>query len=160
MANPLPNEKELYERIKEENISILPDIWDLLYHRIGDDITAINFLCQYYLDEKEPIPVFEAGKILLYTRHIKDINDKFTLYSKTDFAFPEFSYGMPLHPVLTDMFTHYIGNDTYMINLIVEDSIDPLNPKSVSIENIQKILKYTHSLREFLNRLQQATSQE
>jgi len=160
MANPLPNEKELYERIKSENIALNPDIWDLLYHRIGDDITSINLLCQYYLGLRQPVPVEEAKKILNYTRHIKDIVNEVTRVSKSDFAFPEFLDDIPLHPVLREMFTHYIGNDVYMMNLIVGDAVDPLGPQGLSLETIQRILNHTRSIRNFINRLQAATSQQ
>lgn len=160
MANPLPNEKELYERIKSENIVINPDIWDLLYNRIGDDLTNINLLCQYYLKNNEPIPVEEAKKILRYTRHIKDINNKITVVKVEDLYFPEFGNDLPLHSVLREMLTHYIGNDVYMINLIVGDAISPLEPEELSLGSIQKILEHTRSIRIFMNRLREATMQE
>lgn len=158
MANPLPNEKELYERIKEENISISPDIWDLLYNRIGDDISAINLLCQFYLNEKQPIPTLEAKKILHYTHHIKDMVNDITLSSKDNFPFPEFSESIPLHPILREMLTHYIRNDVHGINMIVGYYIDPVGPEPIPLEDIQKILNHTRSIREFMNRLQEATS--
>lgn len=157
MANPLPNEKELYARITKEHISITPDIWDLLYTRVGDDISAINLMCQYHLNEKTAIPVIEAKKILTYTRHIKDIVNQLSIVSTSEFAFPEFSQGMPLHPVIRDMFTHYIGNDVYMINLIVRDALDPLAPQDVPLESVQKIMNHTRSIKEFINRLSEAT---
>ncbi len=160
MANPLPNEKQLYEQIKAENISIDPEIWDLLYNRIGDDITAINLLCQYYLKGNESIPAQEAKKILIYTRHIKDITNKLTVVSKDDLEFPEFQESMPLHPLLRDLFTHYIGNDVYMINLIVEDFIDSHRKAGLLAENVKKVLNHTRSIKDFMNRLQEATSQE
>ena len=159
MANPLPNEKELYEQIKNERIAVIPDIWDLLYNRIGDDISAINLLCEYYLGASQPIPIIEAKKILSYTHHIKDIVNKVTLTTKSEFPFPEFSDDIPLHPILREMFTHYIGNDIYLINLIVEDSIDPLAPQPVSFESTSKILNHAHAIKEFMDKLREATFQ-
>jgi len=119
MANPLPNEKEIYEQIECQKITIEPGIWDLIYHHLGDDITAINLLCAYYLSRKEPMPIKEAEKILVYTRNIRDIIKKITLSSPQDFPFPQFKENIPLHPVIKDMFTHYIGNDVVAINFIV-----------------------------------------
>ncbi len=159
MANSLPNEKELYERIKNERITVIPDIWDLLYNRIGDDISAINLLCQYYLSVNQPIPILEARKILSYTHHIKDIVNKVTLTQKSEFPFPEFSDDIPLHPILREMFTHYIGNDVYVINLIVSDAMSP-EPQPVSLESIQKILERTHLIRNFMDKLREVTLQE
>lgn len=160
MANPLPNEKELYEQIKNEKITISPAIWDLLYHRIGDDISAINLLCQYYLQEKQSLPSTEARKILNYTRHIKTIVNDITLSSKESFAFPEFLDSIPLHPIIREMLTHYIGNDVYSINLIVGSYIDPSDPQPIPPEDIQKILNRARSVREFMDRLRVATAQE
>ena len=160
MANPLPNEKELYERIHNEKVAINPDIWDLLYNRIGDDVSAINLLCQYYLNAEEPIPASEAKKILSYTHHIKNIVNDVTLSTKEDFPFPEFLDSVPLHPILREMFTHYIGNDVYGINLIVGCYVDQQNPEQVPLEYIQKIINHTRSIREFMDRLREATSRE
>ena len=157
MANPLPNEKELYEQIKNEGIAIEPGIWDLIYHRLGDDISAINLLCQYYLFSKECIPVAEAKKILTYTRDIKDVVNKITAVSKENFPFPQFKNNIPLHPIIREMFTHYVGNDTYAINLMVQDSIDPLDPRPIPPETTQKIIGRIRTTKEFIERLRQAT---
>jgi len=160
MANPLPNEKELYARIKNEKISISDDIWDLFYNRVGDDISAINLLCQYYLNEKKSIPASEAKKILNYTHHIKNMVNDVTLSSKEKFPFPEFSESIPLHPILREMFTHYIGNDVYGINLIVGCYVDLENPEPIPLEDVQKITNHTRTIKEFMNRLKEATSHE
>lgn len=160
VANSLPNEKELYARIKTEQIRVSPEIWDLLYNHIGDNLTAINLLCQYYLHNNKLTPIEEAKKILLYCRHIKDINNKLTVVTDKDAYFPELGDSLPLHPVIIEMLTHYIGNDVYMINLAVKDSIDPLDPRPLSIGVNQKILGHTRSIKEFMERLRIATTQE
>lgn len=160
MANPLPDERELYERIREEKIVIAPEIWNLLHHRIGDDITTINFLCNSCLNQDQAIPIEEAKKIFLYTRHIKDIVNQITLISKKDSPFPEFMDTLPLHPIIREMLTHYIGNDIHTINFMVQDTIDPIEPHPVPIEIIQKILAHTRSIKEFMERLRVATLQE
>ena len=157
MANPLPNEKELYERIETEGIIISSAVWDLLYNHIGDKLTSINFLCRYYLNNNETIPVDEAKKILHYTRHIKELNNNITAVTKES-LFPELKSFLPLHSVIREMLTHYIGNDIYMINLIVQDSIDPLEPHPLSREAIHRILLHTHSISDFMDRLREATS--
>jgi hypothetical protein len=158
MANPLPNEKEVYEQIENEKITIDSGIWNLLYHHLGDDITAINLLCQYYLSKKEPMPVKEAEKVLVYTRDIRDIIKKITMATAQDFPFPEFKENIPLHSLIRDMFTHYIGNDVQAINFMVCDTIDPIEPRPLSWEIIQKILNRTRAIKEFMERLRQATS--
>ncbi|MBI4706354.1 MAG: acyl carrier protein [Candidatus Omnitrophica bacterium] len=158
MANPLPDEKELYKRIYRERISMDPQVWDLLYNRVGDDITTINLLCQLHLCDCQPIPVQEARKILTYTRHIKELLSRITnIYDDNKKVFPVFVGTVPLHPVLREMFTHYIGNDVYMINLIVEDATDPMQPEPLSVASTQKILNHTRSIRDFMDKLRQAT---
>lgn len=160
MANPLPNEKELYEQLHNERITISPDIWDLLYNRIGDDISAINLLCQYYLNEKQDIPAQEAKKMLSYCHHIKNIVNEITLNTKENLLFPEFLDNIPLHPIIREMFTHYIGNDVYAINLIVGCYVDQDNPEPIPLENVQKIINRTQAIREFMDKLRVATSHE
>jgi hypothetical protein len=159
LANPLPNEKELYERIKNEGITVDAGIWDLVYHRVGDDLCAIHLLCQYYIAASEGIPVQEAAKILIYTRDIKDVINKITVVSQDGDSFPQFKDDIPLHPIIREMFTHYIGNDVYVINLIVQDALDPAAPAAVAVDAAQKILGRIHSTREFMEHLRQATSQ-
>jgi len=60
---------------------------------------------------------------------------------------------MPLHPVVREMFTHYIGNDVYSINLIIGSA----DPQAVSLENIEKIINHTRGIKDFLGRLREAT---
>ncbi|MBI4707848.1 MAG: hypothetical protein HY761_07995 [Candidatus Omnitrophica bacterium] len=157
MANPLPNEKELFEQIEQERLGISDDIWDLLYNRIGDDITAINLICQCSLMDNEAIPINEARMIIQHTHHIKDIVNHVTLAKIDDFPFPEFSESMPLDPVLREMLTHYIGNDVYIINLIVQDSIDPADPHPVPPEVVKKIVEHAGTVAAFMNKLCSAT---
>ncbi len=42
MANPLPNEKEVYRRIEKEHLTIDPLIWNLLNHHIRNDLNWIT----------------------------------------------------------------------------------------------------------------------
>lgn len=155
MSNPLPEEAKFYQQIKDEHITIDPEIWDLLYHRIGDDLSAINLLCQYYLKANEAIPVEEAKKITKYTHRIKDITNKLTATTKkSNQPFPEIE-DSPLHPILREMFTHYIGNDIYMINLIALDIAE----EGASLEAGKKILEHTGTIKDFMERLRIATSQ-
>lgn len=156
MANPLPNEFELYERIKKESIKIGPNLLDFLYHYIGDDVTAINLLCEYHLSNEEPIPAVEAERIFVYTKDIEFIiNNIITKPALSHFPFPQFKDDFPLHPIIRDLFTYHFGNDIHVINLIVYDAIDPLmpEPRQVSIESIQKIIKRTTAIKQFLEKL-------
>lgn len=145
MANPLPEEKQLYQRIRDERIKVPAEVWDLIYYRVGNALSAVNLACEYYLQENEPMPIEEAKKLLNYTRAIKIVIDGVLK-------------GKPaLHPVIYEMFTHYIPNDTHAINLIVCDTIDPVGPQPLPLEYLKKILLYTRSSKAFMNRLREAT---
>jgi len=41
MANPMPDEQELYEEIKQAGVSMDPRIWRILSHHIGNDMQVI-----------------------------------------------------------------------------------------------------------------------
>lgn len=42
MANPLRDEEKIYERIKRENITVHPLVWELISHHIRNDIYLIS----------------------------------------------------------------------------------------------------------------------
>lgn len=157
MANPLNNEKELYEKIKTENITIPPVIWNFIYHRIGDDVTAINLICEYCANNSQFIPQKEAEKIVIYATDAGNIINKLALKAEQNPHFPEFEKDIPLHPVIREMLTHYIGNDTQVINLMIGVYIDLDEPMPVPKDIIPKILNQTKSLREFMDRLRETT---
>lgn len=75
MANPLPNEKELYERIKNEKITVHPVIWELLSHHIGNDLCMVTAPLEMMLDKKYPIPLTEdkAKNMLKHAFLIKEL---------------------------------------------------------------------------------------
>jgi hypothetical protein len=159
MANPLPNEQLLYERIKEEGISIDHFFWLHLYVRISEDLTVINLICQYHLMVHNPIPPTVARKILTYTRDIKDVINQFMMISnKKDFLFPAIREKISLHPVIKEILTHYLGNDVYMINLIVGDCVSTIEPRPLSLQHVKEILCYIQSIKNFMKRLREAVS--
>lgn len=42
MANPVPNEEKVYERIEKEHMRIDPLIWDLVNHHVRNDLNWIT----------------------------------------------------------------------------------------------------------------------
>lgn len=90
MANPLPEEKELYEHIHREGVTITEGVWDFVYHRVNDNTAAIILVCQRWLENKEAMPVQEAGRILAWTKDIKDAISAITTSSKESLVFPQF----------------------------------------------------------------------
>ncbi|MDD5730076.1 MAG: hypothetical protein PHN57_02995 [Candidatus Omnitrophica bacterium] len=160
MANPLPNEEEIYRQIKNEKITIDPGILDFLYHYIGDDISAINLLCQYYLMDNSPMPAQETRRILLYTKDIEFIIKNITKVSLENASFPRFKENDALHKIVRDLLMYHFGNDIYVINLIVQDAIDPLKGQSFEIQPaaIRKILDHTFAIKKFMEKLRLATT--
>lgn len=78
MANPLPNEDELYERIKKEKITIHPVIWDILTHHIGNDLSLVTMPLELMLDPTHPIPLTneKAKSMLKHAMLIKELINK------------------------------------------------------------------------------------
>jgi len=76
MANPLPNEEEIYAKIKKENITIHPLIWELINHHIGNDLYTINLIIGATVLDNETLNPEDAKKVLKHTKEIKDFLDK------------------------------------------------------------------------------------
>ena len=162
MANPLPHEKELYDKIKQDGITIDPFIWDTMYHYLGDYISSINAIATLYIVKNELIPIGDARKILGYTRKIKGVVDKIinpeTIINEGE-RFEKIKNGhMTLHPIIVEFFMHYIGNDTHIINFCVSYYLDPLDEQPVPLEDANRILNHTISMRQFLDKLREATN--
>lgn len=82
MANPLPNEQEIYEEIKRENFTIAPIIWQLINHHINNDLHAINLILGSTVLDGEPLSEENAKKILKHTKEIKNFLDKLSEATK------------------------------------------------------------------------------
>ncbi|TBR19938.1 hypothetical protein EPO66_00440 [bacterium] len=160
MVNPIPNETELYAQIKKQKIMISWELWEtLLYKCLGDFIVPIYLICRYYLSQNKPIPDSEARNILSCTGNIKYIVNEVIRVKKGDTLFPEVKNNTPLHPLIKDLFTYYVGNAIYLINLIVEYSLnDPVSPKQISVESTKQILDNIQQVRHFLYRLLKETA--
>lgn len=152
MANPLPEEKGFYKRIRNEDITIDKNVWDFIYHRVSDSITAIIPICQRWLDNKEDMPIQEAGMISAWIKDTKDTICAAIAPSKESMAFPQFQEGIPLNPILQELIKHQFGNDIYVIELILQDTADPINPKPVPLGDIQKIIDRMQAINGFINK--------
>ncbi len=164
MAKPLSNEQELYNKIKTEKITVPFLIWDLMYHYLGDDISAITQIVSASCRYNEPIPVDDTKRIQDHTTHINETVNKI-LHSEKIKAeseqLPELRHNhMKLHPVISELFFHYIGNDVHGINLIVGFYLDPADIQPIPIEDAKKILEKTSSMKQFMDTLREATHQE
>ena len=66
MANPLPNETEIYEKIEKEHIKVHHLVWELMDHYIGNDMHIIQLIAGNYVfgSSPEAIPPEYGKKIL------------------------------------------------------------------------------------------------
>lgn len=73
MANPLSNEKELYEKIEKEKLSVPSVIWQLMEHHLGNEVYAISLIAGTHVtgEDKEPIPANEGEKIIKHCEEIR-----------------------------------------------------------------------------------------
>ena len=73
MANPLPNEKEIYEKIQKDKLAVPAEVWELISHHIGNDISAISLIVGSHVfgDGSEDIPAEHGKKVLAHCEQIK-----------------------------------------------------------------------------------------
>lgn len=76
MANPLPNEQAIYNKIKNENITIHPLILELLEHHIGNDVYMIDLIIGSTVLDGDPLSVENANKIQDHCNTIKEFLEK------------------------------------------------------------------------------------
>ncbi len=161
MANPLPNEEECYRRIRDERIRVAPCIWEAIDDHLDDPISLIDLVAALYTDRNTPMPVKDALLILGQTLRIREAMQKIlnpAAILDTDERFLRVKRERPfIAPVVRDLFTHYIGNDTHIINMCVSFYTDPADPVPVPVEDARKILKAALSMRVFLCRLREAS---
>lgn len=164
MANRHAQEEELYARIKDENITIHPLVWDTLYLYLGDYISVINFIAGLYVAKNEPVAIEDSRKILAYTMKITEIVDKLLHHEKIGNENERLekikNRRMLMHPVVLELVKHYVGNDVSRINFIVSDYLDPIDPKPILIEHAKKILDSSLSMSAFLDKFRKATQKD
>jgi len=76
MANPLPNEQEIYEKIKKENITIHPLVWQLIEHHINNDLYMINLIIGSTVLGGEVLSEENARKVIKHSNEIKDFLER------------------------------------------------------------------------------------
>ncbi len=165
MANPHPREQSIYETIEREKIKVPFFIWDLIYHYIGDEITAITHIVAFFHQNKEAIDIPSAKKIITHTQNIRALMDKILHPEKIpdretlDSLQKIKKEDVHLHPLINELFTHYISNDIYGINMIVCFYLDPLDENPVPVEDAEKILGKIATMKQFMDQLSQRTNQ-
>ena len=154
MTDHLPEEKELYKHIRSKDITVNKNMWNSVYSRINNDITAIVLICQLWLKNEEAMPIKEAKKILVQTKDIKNTISVITESSKESLFLPQSQDEVPLHSIVQELITRQFGNDIYAIELILQDAIDSANPVPVPLEIVQKTIVHAQGIRGFLEKIQ------
>ncbi|RKY31375.1 MAG: hypothetical protein DRP74_05055 [Candidatus Omnitrophota bacterium] len=84
MANPLPNERQIYEKIEKQNIIIPPLVWELINHHIRNDLYMINLIIGSVVLDGEPLSAENAKKVLSHTNSIGTFLDKLCKLTQTE----------------------------------------------------------------------------
>ena len=76
MANPMNEEEEIYKKIREQNITIHPLVWELIDHHISNDLYIINIILGSTILDGQPFSEENAKSILAHSKAIKDFLTK------------------------------------------------------------------------------------
>jgi len=152
MANSLSEEKKLYKRIRNESIAIKENIWNFIYYRINENITAVILTCERWLNNQEVMPIHEAAKILAWAKDIKSAMSAITSSSRDGSVLPQFQDEIPLNSIVQELITQQFGSDIYAIELMLQDAIDPENCVPVPLEVVKKIIAHAQEIKGFLQR--------
>ncbi|MBU1087298.1 MAG: hypothetical protein KKD05_07255 [Candidatus Omnitrophica bacterium] len=158
MANPLSNEKEIYEYIKIKGSVVPQPAWDFMYRRVGDNVTAIILLCRHWLAKKEFMPVQEAKRIINWINDMKNVVSLITAPSKENSFFPQFDDFIPLDPIAQELINPYVGSDVVIMESAIEAvMLASANPAPVSPEITQKVLNHAQAMKEFMEKIKDLT---
>ncbi len=159
MANKLPNEKELLEQLSREKITVPGDMWNTIYSSVEDSILIIKLIVTLYQEQDKDIPTEEAKKILTHTQDIAKLFQKIInpqIIKTQDKGLVKIkSKGENLHPIIKDMFSHYIGNDIQILNFIIGDYID--ENKGLNNQASEKIMRHMTEMEEILIKIKSST---
>ncbi|MBF0504408.1 MAG: hypothetical protein HQL14_04815 [Candidatus Omnitrophica bacterium] len=162
MAKPLPNEAALYKKIKDDKIAVPLFVWDAVYVLLGDQVSFINFQAGLYIEQGLPIPLNEARKMLDSVMQSMEVVHKIIYTERITSADTRLqrikAEGVILHPLIRDFFTHYLGNDLHIIGMCLQFYLDDMGPEPVALHDALLIQEATRSIRQFLDRLREATS--
>ena len=159
MANKLPNEDALLQQLNTEKVIIPSDTWNLIYSNVEDGLSIIRLLITFYLDQNQTIPVDEIKKIVT---HIGDISSVFRklinpqIIKTEDKGFIKIrEENKSLHPIIRNMFSHYICNDVQSVNFILGDHLDENRPLDAAAGRL--VLERVQSMQAFLVKLKMNT---
>lgn len=159
MAKKLPNETELFAELSSKQVVLSADMWNLIYSGVEDNLSIIHLLITFHLDNADEVPVNELRKIMT---HVSDVFSVFRklihpqIIKTEDKGFVKIkAESQRLHPIIRDMFSHYIANDVQSINFIVGDHLDEKQP--LDRTTAEKILGHIDDMKDFIAKLKENT---
>lgn len=159
MANKLPNEKELLRKLRDDQVVLSNELWRQIYKNIEDSILIIKLIISFYREQNIDVPIDESKKILKHIQAIaslfrKLLNPKIIKTQDNELIKIQ-SESENFHPIVREMFSHYIGNDIQALNFLMGDTID--DSKGLDKPMTEKIIKYLESMETFLIQLKNNT---
>jgi len=160
MSNPLPNEMEIYQQLKDEEVVISTKMWSYIFINIADVLFAMELELSFYLEKEECVPLEDMKKLL---REVLSINRIFKqiinpgIVKTVDVGFVIVKQeSEQLHPNVRQLLSHHISNDIQAINFNLTCNLDESIP--LSIEDNEKILIRLKNIRSVLKKIEENTS--
>lgn len=72
MANPMREEEEIYQQIRDQKIAIHPLVWELIDHHISNDLYIINIILGSTILDGQSFTKENAESILAHSKSIKN----------------------------------------------------------------------------------------
>lgn len=161
MVNKFPNEEELIRQIKQDKVYLSPLLWDTIYSMVGENITVIDLIVNYNLENGGALGINEVKKIMQYLEGINKVFEKILnpMIIKTgDNSFKVIEdESRQMHKGIKTLLGHYIGNGIQLINMILGYHLDENEP--VDKDGCLKILSHFVTMKDVLKRLFELTAQ-
>jgi len=160
MANPLPEEKEMFKQIEDEEITVPRFIWRTMYLLLGDYLSSIELYASCCIEENQSMELNHAKEVIEYNKKINDVYHKILYPERIGDQDNELlqkikEENVSLHKIILKFFTNYLGNDLQNMNFLVGDYID--DKKNIPVQDVERILKGATEMKIFLDKLLKAT---
>lgn len=137
------NFKDKLAELKTKGFRIYPSVWDILYLYLADYLSVINLLCGYYLKRNMAVSVVDCEKIRDYNRKASHIIDVIIYPDKIqddEIELLDLKNEAPrMEKELKNFLDHYLKNRLNAIGMIIEYTIDKVDPNPLPVEHTKKI---------------------
>jgi len=157
MANPLPGEQDIRNGIRTGEYKTDPLILKALDLILSDYLVALVLDVKNYIEEKRPMEIPHARRLLEYSRSMNNIFVKVLHPQRVEETdndlLKRIQKDKPqMHKEIQAWLKHHIGNDSQAINFILGDFIDDGNP--IPVESLEsRILPRSEGIETVLSAL-------